>query len=1024
MQYVHDAGKFPEWLVGQVNNLRILCNKAAHDEGFECEASQLDSAAHVIWKLLEYLKPDAAYLNLQAYCLQRNAGPFPDLPTAPKESFHCVINSWKTIQQDGKDSALEITAVSEDGDQVSILMKNSSDTDTARKWTLLGKSLWKYAVLACYNLTKAAGRPNSYLSNPNTLIAVEPDFLMDASSIAECFSTQGMNPELFVVGRIMTDSGSENLVRGSVVNDVFDSLVFDPDDDYNELFRNSLAKHPMSMVALGKQSALDMHNTIRQEHLAQLQTVARSMRNHQLMLEPTYICPRYGLQGRLDLLYVKDGKHYILELKSGKAPGWDVWPQHQMQVVAYNMIIRGCYGAKGLGTSSIFYSADGGNSLRHVVNTAGLEQGLLMCRNRIVGIMQMLSREPERFFDWLKGIDTSSLAGFSRDKINRLKELFASLEPYEYEWFLQQVKLTVREAWYTKTGSNGLRDDGIYGYNALWQQSRVEKQRHYKIITGLRLLEATRNNLRFSLDVCDAITDFRQGDIVVLYRESTPVDRQEILRGSIKELEDSILEVSVRGGIHQAFRNYTQETWALEHDILESTLLSPLNSIRSFLEGPAVLRARVLGIQRPESEAWEPHADHIEDMIVRMRAAKDYFVVQGPPGTGKTSGLITRFISSLFAETDEVVLVLSFTNRAVDEICLNLDKKEVQYLRTGQSAVIDEQLLGNRIAGKRFDEIDSIVRSNRIWVSTVQSCNAWINDFLRICGRIDTLIVDEASQIIENTILGIISRAGKTILIGDQNQLPPIVVQNQAVYNLSSGELKSLQYSTFNRSLMERLWLVAITNGWHEACEMLHHHYRMHDEIAELIQQNYLGKLVSSTERQSSPLPCRFHAHPVFGKRAVWIECPPSTTAYYDDLQVDCVIHLLEQFRILAPEADFQTAIGIVSPYRAMIHALRKKLGDIFAGITIDTVERFQGSERDNIILVLPLQNPASLRTMEAVSDDGTIDRKLNVALSRAKERVIIIGNEGICRTATHYAAILDRIMSQGNTLPIEELLT
>lgn len=1023
MQYVHDACSFPEWLVRQVNTFRILCNKAAHEEDCVCDTTELHSAVYVIWKLLCHIQPDAGYLPIENYCLENKAVPFPDLPTSKKVSFQCVVQSFSSVEQNKAGSSLEISAINEDGDRISIQMRDSAEKGDGRIWSRLGRSLWRYSVLACYNLSPVAGRQNFYQNNPSSMLVLEPDFLIDASSIADCFSNQGSHPELYVINRVISESGSDSMMKGSITNDIFDNLILNPDSEYDEMFRNSLAKHPMSMIALGKKTALDAHDSIRESHLPQLHSVANTMRGTSFQLEPTFICPRFGLQGRLDLLYTKDGKQYIVELKSGKPPHWDVWPQHKMQVTAYNMIIRNCYGNENVGTSSILYSADGENTLRHVVNTIAAEQELLMCRNRIVGIMHSLSENPQMFFDWVRKKEPNTLQGFTLDRYNKLKELLCGLEPYEYDWFLEQVKLTVREAWFAKTGSNGLRDDGIYGYNALWQQSRDDKIRHYKIITGLKSISATSNELRFVSDENGEITDFRQGDIVVLYREGIPVDRQEILRGSIIELDEHRVVVKVRGGMRRELELQTTHTWSLEHDMLESTLLSPLNSIRFFLEGPSATRTKILGLLRPDHTAYEHSDDYIEDLVLRISAAQDYFVVQGPPGTGKTSGLITSFIKKLYHTSEQTILVLSFTNRAVDEICLNLGKHGVQYIRTGSSAVIDDRLMENLISGQKFDDIERVVRENRVWVSTVQSCNAWIDDFLRICGQVDTLVIDEASQIIENTILGVVSRAGRTILIGDQNQLPPIVVQGNARYEFTRGELLALEYSTFNRSLMERLWRVACRNGWNDAFEMLHYHYRMHNDIVALIQDNYSGKLMSRSERQSSPLSEADLAHPVFCSRTVWIDCPPSDSVYYDDLQVELTLTLLKEYHLLHPETDYAEAIGIVSPYRAMIHALRKKLSEPFDTITIDTVERFQGSERDNIIIVLPLHNAAALRTMEAVSDDGMIDRKLNVALSRARERVVILGNSLICRSAPHYSALLDRIHSSGKVIPADQLI-
>jgi DNA replication ATP-dependent helicase Dna2 len=82
--------------------------------------------------------------------------------------------------------------------------------------------------------------------------------------------------------------------------------------------------------------------------------------------------------------------------------------------------------------------------------------------------------------------------------------------------------------------------------------------------------------------------------------------------------------------------------------------------------------------------------------------------------------------------------------------------------------------------------------------------------------------------------------------------------------------------------------------------------------------------------------------------------------------------------------------------------------------LTIDTVERFQGSERDTIIITLPLKHSDNLSQLQSLSDDGRIDRKLNVALSRAKERIIVLGNLELCQTGAHYAKLIYDIGQKG----------
>lgn len=1024
MQYLHDQVSLPDQLCKQANLLRILCNQTAHEKDFQPTQTDFLSACKVITDLLRWYQDALDLDRLDSYLEQNGANEFPDRPHAKRHSFLCAVESWNPLTVGETITGIEIKARDENGAGISLMLRDETDSKGGRKWSLLARCLWKWATINCLNLSESSGPKNQFINNPGTLIVIEPDYLMDVSSIADCISFNSVNPELAVLGRLVSDSATRSLVMGTAVNSVFDDLMFDPEADYNKLFRESLSRSPIPLVALGKEVALEIHATIKDEHLPRLRAMANYVGKLDMMLEPSFISPKYGLQGRLDLLYREKDKYYIVELKSGSAPKSGVWPQHMTQVVGYNMLIRDCYGSAALGTSSILYSRLPEKSLLHVTNTVAQEQDLLMCRNRILGIWKQLAEKPAVFFDWLKAYDGGQLADFAKERLHKVQQLLGDLDPLEYEWFLEQVRLAVRETWYVKIGSSGARLESGYGFNALWQQSREEKLRRYKLLPTLKLLSSQKNILRFELGDKDRISDFREGDVVVAYREDLPVHKQEILRGELIRLTEDSLELRARGVVNPSLLADTQRLWAIEHDMLESMLFGPLASITDFLRSTPEKRRKLIGLIEPEFDAL-PAGDQegIDELIDKIDSARDYCVVQGPPGTGKTSGLITKYIKRLYEGTDQTVLVLSFTNRAVDEICANLVKTQIPHIRTGRSQNVTDELLENLIRDKRFDQINEVVRDNRVWVATVQSCNSWINDFIKIKNGIGTLIIDEASQIVESAILGIIVRAERCILIGDQNQLPPIITQSNASYSFNSAELKELCYSSYNRSLMERLFLLCETQNWLQGRHMLQRHFRMHERIADLVQPFYRNGLISSTSRQSEDLDPAPELPDYLSERVLWIECPPATKAFYDELQCRVIHRLLDQLRDHGELTDLRTGAGIVAPYRAMIQALKSELGDPYAQLTIDTVERFQGSERDIIIITLPLRDKTDLRTLEALSDDLKVDRKLNVALSRARERLVILGNASLCSASAHYAFLIDKIRASHRVIPCSQIL-
>lgn len=1008
MQYAHEKHEAPAELSAQLNQLRIICNKAAHEDDFRASQPTWQSAIHATRDLLVWLDPETRDEETDAYIAQNEAKPFRMGSHVPKQTFQSVVQAWELIRKDDRVGGLKLIATLEDGTDCTIFLNDLNGE--GRQWSVLNKVLWRYCTLNCIHLTPISGRHQWYQSNPSTLIVVEPDFLLDASAVAECFTPKGSRPEYNILNRMIRGSASEKMVLGIMVNSILDDLVYAPESDYQDLFRVSMAKQPITLVSMGLDSALSIYNTILASHFPVISDFAHSLQQDAVQLEPSYICPSYGLQGRLDILYERDGKRHIVELKSGTPPRDNVWIQQQMQVVAYNMIIRGCGGRVPQGYSSILYSGAKENHLRHVVSTNQLEQDLIMCRNRMTGIMRNLALDPNFFFKWLRKSKFTQEPLFIQEKNGSIITMLNSLEEHEYQWFLEHLRLLVREIWHEKTG--GLGPQSIYGHNSLWQESAQTKTDHYRILSSLKVEEIRFNQVRFELSGDSLITDFRAGDMVVLYRQRISVDSQEIFRGKILSITSEYLDVSFRGGLRHNDQDFKEELWALEHDILETSLYTPLSSIVTFLQASPQKRSLFMGLSRPRSEPLtEIPPDPFDQVIQKMFAALDYHIVQGPPGTGKTSGLLTRYIHKLYTETDKNVLILSFTNRAVDEICLNLRKRGIEFIRTGQSEEVKDELMDTRIEGKKFQEVSDVLKACRVWVATVQSCNAWLNDLLDVVS-LDELVIDEASQIMENSILGIIARIGKTIFIGDQNQLPPITRQSDEGFSFSDDKLDGLCYGSYGQSLMERLDRVCKANGWLDATTMLHQHYRMHDEIADIIQHYYQDRLISTEPRQQEALPAS--GIDLLDSRLVWIEFPPSRFAWYDPLQVDCVMRIIRLLTESGTVTDPAAELGIVAPFRAMIHALRKELPSAWQGITIDTVERFQGSERKNIIITLPLHSADVLRNVEALSADARVDRKLNVAVSRAQERLFVLGCPEICQKSEHYQFLMDKIRACG----------
>jgi DNA replication ATP-dependent helicase Dna2 len=132
-------------------------------------------------------------------------------------------------------------------------------------------------------------------------------------------------------------------------------------------------------------------------------------------------------------------------------------------------------------------------------------------------------------------------------------------------------------------------------------------------------------------------------------------------------------------------------------------------------------------------------------------------------------------------------------------------------------------------------------------------------------------------------------------------------------------------------------------------------------------------------------------------KRVVFWNSPAEAQTKVHDEEAHRAALLAITFRQELGEEFHAGSIGIITPFRAQIAAIYRYLPqDLHSTITVDTVERYQGSERDTIILSFAVNFPPQVRSVQSLSADGTVDRKLNVALTRARERMIVLGRADV----------------------------
>ena len=357
-----------------------------------------------------------------------------------------------------------------------------------------------------------------------------------------------------------------------------------------------------------------------------------------------------------------------------------------------------------------------------------------------------------------------------------------------------------------------------------------------------------------------------------------------------------------------------------------------------------------------------------------------------------------------------------------------LEEAGIDYMRLGSetscdprySAHLMDHCFDNR---PRLDEIRERIIQTSVIVSTTSTMQS--RPFLFQLKHFSLCIVDEASQILEPNVIGLLAspQIDKFILVGDHKQLPAVVQQPDDVPELSSCR----------QSLFERLLRVEREAGRTAFTAILQRQGRMHPDIAAFPNEMFYA------EEQLLPVPLPHQEEPQLDYQQ------PSADALDDLLKQQRVIFLASDTissgitspsdKVNPSEAkmvagllcrlyrqygadrfDSAHSVGVIVPYRNQIAMIRREIEVLgipaLMDISIDTVERYQGSQRDVIIYSFTIQHPYQLDFLTAncfESEGKVIDRKLNVAMTRARKQLLMTGNVAVLSQNPLFAELIRR---------------
>ena len=911
-------------------------------------------------------------------------------------------------------------------------------------------------------------------------IVLHPDFLMDVSSLAECFQRMSfkavVSPSLYFINRFREKASTLPLFLGNVVNQFLDKIIREKGKSFKEHFVESFSSFPLEYVTLfpSDRELLAFMKERLALHYTNLQRVIQSdfpsltppLDSTEVLLEPSFLAPELGLQGRLDLLRLDEKDVTIVELKSGKVP----WPpdnheivgeNHSAQARLYQMILQSVYGSRAAQVYVLYSSATlAGTNMRYVPRFAQLEKDMLDVRNALVHQERALANASsskevlELIRSWtLSSSDipeNAKLPSFFVETFSQFQSQVTGIHhSVEQDYFAGFLSFIANERWIARIGNGRNRRS----HSQLWiREDNVEvADQLAPLVIEENQMDNETPSLSFRLD-SDAIefADFRQGDIVVLYpyhnAQSTASDYQVIKGYILEELgEDAQLTVGFRYAQHalQYFDEHTH--WALQHDYMDHSFQVMQRELFAFCSQPSRLKNCILHQAEPqmmdgpndvkllsEHTILEESQEQIKQAVRKALHSEDYFLLVGPPGTGKTSLFLRNLVNNALKQ-GERVLLLSYTNRAVDEISESVFDlcPPSEFMRIGSSVNCNPKFhkhLLHRIASDSSNRksLSAAIRKKRIVLSTVASIINRPEVFQLL--KFDRIIVDEASQVLEPMLINLLRKAPRFVLVGDQKQLPAVVIQGNEKDNLITPDLQSKGIRSFKESLFERLLRQAQEQGWDRAWSMLQYQGRMHPDLMGYANDHGYAEQLKSAERKHQLEAALFEEGETLSPRLLFFDSGQGTrtSEKVNRNEANCVAGIVVS--LLKKEVD-PSLIGIIAPYRAQVALIKRRIekvaGDVTQRISVDTVERFQGGQRDHIIYSTTITHWQQLRFLtqqQVETAEGKVDRKLNVAFTRSRKQFILVGSEATLVEDPVYRGLVDYIRKRGKVLPAETI--
>ena len=831
----------------------------------------------------------------------------------------------------------------------------------------LVRLLWIHAIVAIYNIEPAGD--GWFNGCRETFLIIEPMRQVSATTVARALHCT--KPQLDQIRRGKGDTTIPTL-KGTIVHTLFDRLL-EGATDLEDMYAQVLPKYLVQLAAIVDESFDE--EGFRADvlgHGASLRSFVEAnphLRND-AQVELKRFSATIGIQGRIDAVFREDNRMNILELKTGAR----LRAEDHAQLFIYRLLLSDLIrrwqrdNGRGMEISAVLLSSTDGVGAPLQIQ-ADFHQ-ILDARNKLVATHYALANETPHFRFRYEGFNEDvckTCVSWTRKRCREATDVFGDRpdaeESSRLAYFRRFTRLVELERWATDEDLADLLDD-----------SRIEtRKKNFRTLTDVRMVDDAEP-LTFEFD--HNSSDLQSGDAVLIHTGN--ISSMPTFHGYLRSIEARHLRVSI------PLKNldvsvFSNKSWIIDRMPFDVTSEASHTALYDFLKsGDTGVRPLVPSFRRNEgTRGLTPVSPLLNksqrEAVKKASGCSDFHLIWGPPGTGKT-----RVIPEIIRNVEGPVLLGAFTNTAVDKILLALLDAEpsVRFLRVGRASDSPELAARLNDPAEYFSEdlatrhrsVHAVRRAMddaRIVAATAH--RACTMPYLRQ-RKFEMVIVDEAAQLTEPLTLGLTLRGRRFVLVGDDRQLPPVV------------RTRGLAQSMFERLKLE----AEAANS--EALTLLDTQYRMHPDIMLVSNRLFYDGRLSSGVTHEDRLPPD-------GDSVMFVPVIPAAGSVNDSrrnaAEAEMVAQLVQRF--MAMPGVSPSGIGVVSPFRAQVALIRKLLQDV--AVTVDTVERFQGGERDIMILSL----------VRAEGSDFVFDeRRFNVAITRARRKLILVAHPNLFRNSRY----------------------